>query len=356
MNILIVDDDPISLALLSNLVTEAGHQPITAEDGVDALDLLHQNPSCRLVISDWEMPGMDGLELCHSIRFGDAPGYVYIILLTSHNTSREKLMGLEAGADDFVPKPFDPAELTLRIRIAERILALETRDVAIFAMAKLADSRDPETGAHLERMRSYSRVLAWRMASMPKYQEVIDRDFLRMIYATSPLHDIGKVGVPDHILRKPGKLTDEEFAIMKTHATIGAQTLQAALDQFPHTRFLEMARDIAAAHHEKFDGSGYPAGLAGEQIPLCARIVALADVYDALTTRRVYKPPFTHEASRQIILEGNGSHFDPDVVTAFLDCEEQFVSIARQLDEGGAEGADGRHIFLPVAAEPAWSK
>lgn len=328
MKVIVVDDDPICLELLSNAVSQIGHEVVQATNGLEALEFLQTHPSCRLVISDWEMPGMDGLELCHAIRSGDFFGYIYLILLTSNNSFKEKVLGLAAGADEFLGKPFEPSELSVRIKTAERILSLETRDVAIFAMAKLAESRDPETGAHLERMQNYSRVLAWHLAGLPAFRDVIDREFLRLIYATSPLHDIGKVGIPDAVLLKPGKLTDQEFEIMKTHTTLGAQTLAAALDQFPGTRFLEMARDIAAAHHEKYDGQGYPRGLAGDEIPLCARIVALADVYDALTTKRVYKPAFSHAKARQIILEGSGTHFDPIVVEAFKACESQFFVIA----------------------------
>ena len=221
----------------------------------------------------------------------------------------------------------------MRIKTAERILSLETRDVAIFAMAKLAESRDPETGAHLERMQSYSRTLAWNLANREEFANLIDREYLRLINATSPLHDIGKVGVPDRILLKPGKLTDEEFEIMKTHATLGASTLDAALQHFPGAKFLEMARDIAAAHHEKYNGKGYPRGLSGNDIPLSARIVAVADVYDALTTKRVYKDAWTHEAARDLIVKESGQHFDPTVVQAFLACEEQFIAIADRLRE-----------------------
>ena len=220
-------------------------------------------------------------------------GYVYVMLLTSHDAREQRVAGRRAGADDFISKPFDSQELLARIETAERILSLETRDVAIFAMAKLAESRDPETGAHLERVRAYSRVLATHLSGLDKYRTEVNAEYIRLIYLTSPLHDIGKVGIPDCVLLKPGRLSDREFEIMKTHAALGAQTLEAALRQFPGVKFLQMARDIAAAHHERFDGSGYPNRLVGDAIPLCGRIVALADVYDAMTSRRVYKDAFT---------------------------------------------------------------
>src|SRR5207244_11500403 len=172
--------------------------------------------------------------------------------------------------DVFRAKPLAPDELLARLHSAERILSLETRDVAIFSLAKLAESRDPETGAHLERVQGYCRALAQQLAADRQFADEIDPEFMRLLYATSPLHDIGKVGIPDSVLLKPGRLSDREFEIMKTHTSIGGQTLDAALKRFPKTKFLRMARDIAAAHHERFDGSGYPAGLAGEQIPLSA--------------------------------------------------------------------------------------
>jgi putative two-component system response regulator len=332
MKILVVDDDPLSLALLKRMVSAHDHEPVPASDGFAALDILRQDPACRMVISDWEMPGMDGLELCQSIRLADNTGYIYFILLTAHSTKQERLLGLSAGADDFVIKPFDADELGARIHTAERILALETRDQAIFALAKLAESREPEIGAHLERLRCFARGLAWHLGGLPGYGERIDREYLRIIYAASPLHDIGKMAIPDRILLKPGKLTSEEFAIMKTHTLIGARALRPALGACPGERFLEIARNITAYHHERFDGTGYPEGLAGTEIPLEARVVALADVYDALTTRRVYRPAFSHEAAKRLILEGRGSQFDPEVVEAFLACEEQFLEAARQFE------------------------
>ena len=237
---------------------------------------------------------------------------------------------MSAGADDFVSKPFHPQELLVRLRAGERVLALETREMLIFSLARLAESRDPETGQHLERVQRYSRVLAQRMSRNSKFQGQIDAEFIRLVYQTSPLHDIGKVGIPDSVLLKPGKLTRAEFEVMKKHTLFGAQTLDAALDRFPEARFLRMARNIAAHHHERWDGSGYPEGLSGEDIPLSARIVALADVYDALTTRRVYKDAFPHDEAKELIERDSGTHFDPDVVQAFLEAEEEFIRIQRE--------------------------
>ena len=276
---------------------------------------------------------MDGLELCRKIRDSDCPGYVYIVLLTSRETTDDVVRGLAAGADDFVAKPYAPAELLARLRIGERVLSLETRDVAIFAMARLAESRDPETGEHLERMRKYSRIIARSISETPEFSDQVAPDFPRLIHLTSPLHDIGKVGIPDSVLLKPGRLSDREFEVMKTHTVIGASTLGAALSQYPEATYLRMARDIALTHHERFDGSGYPAGLTGEDIPLCGRVVALADVYDALTSKRVYKQAFGHETARSMILDESGKHFDPSIVEAFIDNEQEFLDVR----EGYAE-------------------
>ena len=273
---------------------------------------------------------MTGIELCEEIRRGDFDGYIYVILLTSRTESSEIVAGMSAGADDFVAKPFNTAELLVRIRAGVRVLSLETREVAIFALAKLAESRDPETGRHLERVQCYSRALAQKLAQMPAMAEQIDTEYIRLIYLTSPLHDIGKVAIPDSVLRKPGVLTEAEFAIMKTHTQYGADTLEAALERFPDARFLTTARDIAASHHERWNGSGYPRGLAGEAIPLAARIVALADVYDALTSKRCYKDAFSHDHARSIIEKESGAHFDPHVVAAFLAAEEEFLQIQQQ--------------------------
>lgn len=332
MQVLIVDDSKLVLMALKGLLTDAGYEVLTAMNGSEAIEVLRKN-YCRLVISDWEMPIMTGIELCRAIRNEELAGYIYFILLTSHGTLSEMIQGLASGADDFIAKPYSPQEVLARIRAGERILSLETRDVAIFALAKLAESRDIDTGAHLERVQHYCRCLAQQMASFDQYHEIIDAEFIRLIFQTSPLHDIGKVGIPDAVLLKPGRLDAKEFEIMKGHATIGAETLGAALAKFPGVSFLSMARDIAATHHERYDGSGYPNNLIGEGIPLCGRIIALADVYDALTSKRVYKQAFTHDSAKSIIVEGRGTHFDPTVVDAFLALEEQFLNIRRRFAE-----------------------
>ena len=327
MRILIADDDGLALQMLRNAVTKFGYEVDAVGNGADALEILKKGET-RLVISDWEMPGMSGIELCRAIRGHGFPHYVYVVLLTARDGSSHTVEGLAAGADDFMTKPFNPAELAMRLQVGQRVLSLETRDVTIFALAKLAESRDPETGAHLERVQNYSRIIAEHLVDRPKFREQVDLDYCRLIYLTSPLHDIGKVAIPDCVLLKPGRLTNREFEIMKSHTVHGAATLEAALKQYPEARFLRIARDIALTHHEQWDGTGYPNGLRGEDIPLCGRIVALADVYDALVSKRVYKAAFTHDVARAMILEDAGKHFDPDIVEAFAKNEEKFIQVS----------------------------
>lgn len=353
--ILIVDDDEVSLEISRRTIERAGYAVRVARNGKEALDVL-RNDTCRLVITDWEMPELDGIELCREIRAGDFNGYVYVILLTSRGATKDIVAGLTAGADDFMTKPFDPAELRVRVRTGSRILSMETRDLAIFAMAKLAESRDTETGAHLERMRCYSRILARYLSQQPKFADEVDADYVRMIYLTSPLHDIGKVGIPDSVLLKPARLSDREFDVMKQHTAIGAATLDAALTQHPEADFLRMGRDIALTHHERWDGSGYPQGLSGRNIPLCGRIVALADVYDALSSKRVYKDAFDHDVVRSLIVAESGTHFDPDIVQAFLACEDEFIAIRKQFSSHPAEAEQPAAAKMsspaPVVAPP----
>jgi len=326
MRILTVDDDEITLEMINQSLVESGHEVVSAGNGREALELL-ETDELRMVITDWEMPLMNGIDLCQAIRNKPARGYIYIIMLTSRDNPEEIVEGLSAGADDFITKPFNPAELSVRIRAGERILTLETRDMAIFSMAKLAESRDTETGAHLERIQEYCNTLAEWLSVEGKPDYRMNYEYKKMLSLTSPLHDIGKIGIPDSVLLKPGRLSDREIEIMKTHTTIGANTLGAALKQYPDTIFLHIARDIAASHHERFDGTGYPSGLVGSDIPLCGRITAVADVYDALVSKRVYKNAFGHEIAKSIIIEESGTHFDPEVVEAFICSENKFIEI-----------------------------
>ncbi|HEY4329334.1 MAG TPA: response regulator [Phycisphaerae bacterium] len=346
MQVLIVDDDDFALDVLTNTLSRMGFSAVPATDGIQAMEILRRG-EIRLVITDWDMPNMNGLELCRAIRKEDLSGYVYVIMLTAREGNRQRMEGLCAGADDFLNKPLDPEELLVCLKTSERILALETRDVALFALAKLAESRDTETGDHIERVQSYTRIIARNLSDDIKAGHGVDDEYIRLLYQTSPLHDLGKVGIPDAILLKPDRLTPDEFAVMKTHTIIGAETLDAALRRFPNARFLQMAREIAATHHERFDGTGYPNGLAGQQIPLCGRIVAVADVYDALCSRRVYKSAMSHEQAMTIILQGQGTHFDPEVVQAFVRAEEQIIAVRESLRNEG-ELVSAPRVTLPT--------
>ena len=352
MNILVVDDDKISRLTIAHTLKNAGYDVVSACDGREALELLRSNP-ISLVVTDWNMPHLNGVELCREIRRANFPRYVYVILLTGHAELQDTLDGLEAGADDFITKPFNPAELVLRVKVGQRTIALDTRDLTIFAMGKLAESRDSETGAHLSRISSYCRVLARRILDHHTVDEEIDEDFVQLIHKTSPLHDIGKIGIPDCILLKPDRLDENEFGIMKMHTMLGARMLDAAQREFPNAGFLWMARDIALSHHERYDGSGYPQGLRGTGIPLCARIATLADVYDALTTKRVYKNAFSHESAASIITDKSKGQFDPAVVAAFLAEERQFTAIrAQYVEDEMAKGFETPNMNFPFPLTP----
>ena len=263
-------------------------------------------------------------------RDGHALGSLCVIDTQPRRPSSRQIDALRVLARSVV------AQMELR-RSADDLREAQTREVAIIALAKLAETRDRETGAHLERVQSYCEILAEQLVAMGQYTDEIDPVFIRTLHATSPLHDIGKVGIPDGVLLKCGRLTPSEFEIMKSHTTIGASTLDAALERFPGTKFLRMARDIAATHHERFDGTGYPNGLAGEQIPLCGRIVAVANVYDALSNKRTYKEAHSHAFAKGILLKEAGHHFDPVVIAAFEMAEEAIMAVRHRFGNGAAE-------------------
>jgi putative two-component system response regulator len=330
MKILVADDDLISRELLAELLRHEDHDVDVVPDGAAALEAVRDG-AYRMVVTDWMMPELEGVELCQEIRKLNLPGYIYLILVTSRDRPEDVVAGLAAGADDFISKPVEPSELQMRVRVGKRVLSLETRDMAIFAMAKLAESRDPETGAHLERIQGYVRTLTQQLLVFGEYRHEVDDAFVRSIHQTCPLHDIGKVGIPDNVLLKPGRLTDREFEIMKTHCEIGANALSAAVEQYPDVEYLRLARDIAQTHHERYDGSGYPQGLSGIDIPLCGRITAVADVFDALVSKRVYKDAFSLDVAHSIIADERGKQFDPHVVDAFFECEPTFRQILEAL-------------------------
>lgn len=353
--ILVVDDAPINRRILEELLDEH-YELAFAADGEECL-LKVREFEPELVLLDIMMPGIDGYEVCRRIKDSPIGAFTQVIFVSGKTSTAERMEGYEAGADDYIVKPFDHDELLAKVRIhfrlresqievrkanlrlqefnsdLERLAAersrqiIATRDVTIFTLAKLAESRDPETGEHLERMSTYSRILADELNGRGPYSGQMDDAFVDQIYRASPLHDIGKVGIPDAILLKPGAFDPREWEIMKRHTTIGAEALEQAVQGNPNAAFLGLAAAVARHHHEWFNGSGYPDGLAGTDIPLCARIVALADVFDALTSRRVYKPALSPEESRRIIEKERGEHFDPVVVDAFLARYDEFVEV-----------------------------
>jgi len=329
MKIAIVEDEFVSRRKMQRFIQGLGYETLVASDGLKGLELW-QNERPRIVITDWIMPGLDGIDLCQKIRETEGSQYTYIIMVTSKEDIGDVVASIEAGADDFITKPFEKEELAVRIRAGERIIGFESKDLVIFSMAKLAESRDPETGYHLERIQFYSKILVETLMSSQNPPPELNDPFVENIFLTSPLHDIGKIGIPDFILLKPGRLDDREFEIMKTHCQIGFETLDEALKRYPQADYLRMSADIAIAHHEKFDGTGYPNRLLGEEIPLSARIVALADVYDALVHKRVYKTAYTPDVAKALITESSGSHFDPDIVEGFLACEDSFIEILKK--------------------------
>ncbi len=353
--IMIVDDSEMNRDVLEHLFRN-DYSLEMAVSGEECLEkLLVFCPD--LILLDIMMPDLNGYETCRKIKSSPVGDFTQVILISGKASSTERLEGYEAGADDYVVKPFEHDELLAKVRthfklrdslanlwaanariqefnseledlVAKRTEEIvETRDVAVFALAKLADSRDPETGAHLERMREYSQILAEQLSQNVLYTQQIDHQFLEDLYRSSPLHDVGKVGIPDAILQKPGRLTKEEFEIMTHHTVIGADALEEAAGRSESGGFLNMAIDVARYHHEHFNGRGYPDGLAGSHIPLAARIVALADVYDALTSVRVYKKAFKPEKAKAMIVELRSRQFDPEVVDAFLIRYDDFLAV-----------------------------
>lgn len=364
--ILIVDDEEANRELLEDRVEVLGHKSLFAENGLSALAQAEKhNPD--LILLDLMMPEMDGHQVLERLKSDSQLRHIPVIVISALDDMNSVVLSIQRGADDYLVKPFKSEILKARVtsslekkwlrdeeerlrgqlqdynlrledRVQEQVKQITRGHLnTIFAMSKLAESRDPETGEHLDRMREYCRILAKQLATLPKYSEVIDRTYVDNIFAASPLHDIGKVGIPDRILLKPGKLTDEEFDIMKTHSLIGADALRAISHECPDNEFVAIGIEIAESHHEKWDGSGYPHGLSGEDIPLAGRILALGDVYDALTSKRCYKEAFTHEKSRSIVLEGRGKHFNPDVVDAFVATEEEFISVRERIADSEEE-------------------
>jgi putative two-component system response regulator len=352
--VLVVDDVPENLAVLGELLRGAGYRVQVATHGAAALRLAAASPQPDLILLDVMMPGMDGHEVLRRLQAGAATCHIPVVFLTARGEPGDEEFGLLQGASDYLTKPIVPAVVLARVRtqllakhasdwlrdqnalleaeVARRMAENERiQRVTIRALAHLAETRDPETGNHILRTQAYMELLARALAGHPRFAAELSETAIDQLVRSAPLHDIGKVGIPDHILLKPGKLDAAEWEIMKTHAQLGADAIeQAESDIDQPLAFLTVAKQVARSHHEHWDGSGYPDGLAGEAIPLSARLMAVADVFDSLVSPRVYKEAFSFELARQTITEGRGSQFDADVVDAFLAHFDRFVEVARQ--------------------------
>jgi putative two-component system response regulator len=357
-HILVVDDEPPNRLILEDLLED--HYLVHAvSNGRQALDYLQAAGPADLILLDVMMPDMDGFEACRRIKAEPGLQDIPILFLTSLDGVVDEERGLSLGAADFIHKPFSRSIVLARIhnhlelartrrRLSDRNIALEglvaertrevlhekeqviaVQDVIITALCTMAEMRDKETGNHIRRTQRYVKSLANRLSHQPRFRAELSDATIELLFKSAPLHDIGKVGIPDAILLKPGKLTAEEWVIMKRHTEYGRDAIaQAEGDIGESTTFLRYARDIAYGHHEKWDGSGYPQGLSGEAIPLSARLMAVADVYDALISTRSYKTPYSHEQAVSMILEERGTHFDPDIADALRDVDGEFQTIA----------------------------
>jgi putative two-component system response regulator len=333
--ILVVDDTPENLSLMGGLLRDQ-YRVKVANSGEKALRVARGEDQPDLILLDIMMPGMDGYEVCRQLKADPATRAIPVIFLTARTDPDDERKGLDLGAVDYIIKPISPPLVLARVR---NHLALKSH--ADFLRDKTAwlerDVR--ETGNHIRRTQNYVKALAEALAPLPAFAPDLTPTNIDLLYKSAPLHDIGKVGVPDAILLKPGRLTADEFEIMKTHASLGADAIREAETMLDGTQpsFLRYAREIAETHHEKWDGSGYPRGLAGDAIPLSGRLMAVADVYDALISKRCYKPAWTHEQAVEMIAEGRGKHFDPRIVDAFLAIADTFKTIAENYrDEDAA--------------------
>ncbi len=352
--VLVVDDVRLNLDILVNTLGDQ-YDLLVATNGSSALRLARQNAP-DLILLDVMMPGIDGFAVLRELQADPAMRAIPVILLTALSETADKTRGFQLGAVDFITKPFQIEEVLARVTThiklrraqqelrgfndsLQELVARQVEEItraqhaAIFALAKLSHTRDDDTGLHLERVRAFCRLMAETLAAVPGCAALITPSFIEAIYHASPLHDVGKVGIVDSILLKPGRLTQEEFTIMKEHTLIGARTLEAVLKMYPGNFLIEMGIDIARHHHEKWNGNGYPDGLAGEDIPLSARIMAVADIYDALRARRPYKEPFSHQKAVDIILSEKGVTLDPTIAEVFNTVHPRFETIFAELDD-----------------------
>lgn len=357
--VLIVDDTPDNITLLSALLKD-NYRIKIATNGIKALHIAATSPAPDLILLDVMMPEMDGYETCRRLKENPMTADIPVIFLTAKSQVSDEEMGLKLGAVDYISKPISPPIVLARVatqlhlvrarnllqdqnKHLESLVLDRTRklakmqDAIIMAMASLAETRDNETGNHIRRTQNYVAALARQLKHLPRFSSELTDENIELLYKSAPLHDIGKVGIPDNILLKPGKLTSEEFEIMKLHTNYGRETILSVERYLGESNeFLRFAREITYSHQEKWDGSGYPENLSGDAIPISARLMAVADVYDALISRRVYKPAFSHDEAIDIMRKGRGTHFDPDIFDGFLKITEEFRQIALQFRESEA--------------------
>ncbi len=350
--VLVVDDTPENIHILMGIL-EDEYDLLIATNGEKALNIAMMSPMPDLILLDIMMPGMDGYEVCSKLKADPQTANIPVIFVTTLSADENEARGLDLGAVDYIAKPFNPALVKARVtnhlklkKYSDELIKysdqleemvkektkelLLTRDVTIEALGTLAEYRDPETGGHIKRTMNYVRLLAERLQSHPRFREFLTASMIENLWKSAPLHDVGKVGVPDSILLKPGKLTPEEFEEIKKHTIYGRDALNVSAYKLGPGSFLSIAQEMAYTHHEKWNGSGYPQGLKGTEIPVPGRLMAVADVYDALISQRVYKPAFPHEKAVEIIKEDSGKAFDPDVVSVFLEFEDEFRRVAEQ--------------------------
>ncbi|MES2258832.1 MAG: two-component system response regulator [Pseudomonadota bacterium] len=351
--ILVVDDTPDNIDLLCAIL-ENDYRTKIAVNGERALKIAGGDVKPDLILLDVMMPGMSGYDVCKVLKANPATRDIPVIFVTAMTEVSDEQMGLGLGAADYITKPVSAPIVLARIKtqlsmkrvhdflrdqnqFLETEVEIRTREVAalqdvtIHTMASLAETRDSETGNHIRRTSHYVKALSEKLRHHARFSDFLTDKNIELLFKSAPLHDIGKVGIPDRILLKPGRFEPHEMEIMKTHTTLGRDAILAAERELGiEVDFLKYAKEIAYGHQEKWDGSGYPQGLAGDAIPISARLMAVADVYDALISRRVYKEGMSHEAAVAIISAGRAQHFDPDMVDAFLEIQQQFVDIARR--------------------------
>lgn len=348
IRILIVDDSKTDVAIISSILVD--YSCLVAYNGIEAMELIKANPDINIVLLDLNMPCMDGFEVLKQIYSVLKLNYLNVIILTNYDEVDNEIRGLELGAVDYIRKPLNLQSLRKRIEIHSKLqLArrelerynadleeavavrtvelVATRDLTIHALISLLEVRDIESSNHTKRTLFMMQALCEHLRKSDKYKDILTNDYIALLCSAAPLHDIGKVGVPDDILNKPGKLTEEEFDVMKKHVDYGVSSIKLPEYKSFSSPFIKTATEIIAAHHEKFDGTGYPRGLSGEEIPLPGRLMAIIDVFDALVNKRVYKPAFSHEEALKIIAEGRGAHFDPEITDAFFDIEGEIRRI-----------------------------